>query len=75
MSVALDQLQAILVKIEAADLPILESALLPALEEVANSMMPASAETPAEAIEAMFNPALQQALSALIAKLNPQAPS
>jgi hypothetical protein len=63
------QVMAILGKLEAADLPILAAGLLPALEEEANTLLPAADQATAVAVETVVNPALQAALASLIAKI------
>lgn len=63
------QLIAVLKQLGQADLAILEAQLLPVLESLANSLLPASIEPGAVAVEAAINPAIQSALSALIAKI------
>jgi hypothetical protein len=75
MGVKLDQLQALLKKMAVDVLPDLEACLLPGLEEAANSLLPAADQAGAQAVESLFNPALQSALAAEIAKIQGAAPA
>lgn len=71
MSADFSGLKEVLAKLEAADLPILEAALLPAMLDAAVSALPAADQTIAKDIESAALPVLQTGLAALIAKLAP----
>ncbi len=63
------QLQKVLKDMGQADLQVLVSELLPALEEVVNELSPASLQAGEAVVEAAVNPALQAALASLAAKI------
>jgi len=75
MAVNLVPLQGVLSQLEAADIPIVVSSLLPAIFAEANQFLPAAYQSGAAAIEADLMPALQSGLGSLLAKLVPAAPA
>ena len=64
------ELAAVLSKLEAADIPILEASLLPALLDLGVSLLPAGTDqTIAKEVETVALPFLQTGLTSLLSKI------
>lgn len=69
MSIDLSALKAVLQKLEAADLAIVEASLIPALLQVGISALPVADQALASGIVSAVSDPLQKALAGLLAKV------